>query len=84
MICEFKVKNYLSFKEEQGISFEATSDKTYEDIYCVNVKPNLRLLKLGVLYGANASGKTNLLNALEAMLVYIKIYQYIMLTKLGK
>ena len=64
MIQEFKVKNFLSFKDEQSISFEASSDKTFEDIYCVEVKPGLKLLKLGVLYGANASGKTNLLNAL--------------------
>ena len=42
------------------------------------------LPSFGAIVGKNASGKTNLLNALEAMLVYIKIYQYIMLTKLGK
>jgi uncharacterized protein len=65
MIHEFKVSNFLSFKEEQTLSFEATSDKTFEDIYCVRKKANLRLLKLGIVYGANASGKSNLLKALD-------------------
>ncbi len=67
MIHEFRVSNFLSFKEEQALSFEATSDKTYEDIYCVRKKANLRLLKLGIIYGANASGKSNLLKALDYM-----------------
>lgn len=65
MIHEFRVSNFLSFKEEQVLSFEATADKTFEDIYCVRKKPNLRLLKLGIIYGANASGKSNLLKALD-------------------
>lgn len=33
--------------------------------YCVEVKPGLKLLKMGVVYGANASGKSNLLQAVE-------------------
>lgn len=65
MIHEFRVSNFLSFKEEQMLSFEATSDKTFEDIYCVRKKANLRLLKLGMIYGANASGKSNLLKAID-------------------
>lgn len=65
MIHEFKIKNVLSFKEEQVLSFEATSDDTYESIYCAEVKPSFKLLKLAMIYGANASGKTNLLIALN-------------------
>lgn len=65
MIHEFRVGNFLSFKEEQALSFEAVGDKTFEDIYCVRKKANLRLLKMGIVYGANASGKSNLLKALD-------------------
>lgn len=65
MIHEVKIKNCLSFKDEQILSFEATSDKTHDDLYCVKIKPSLRLLKLGIIYGANASGKTNFLVALN-------------------
>ncbi|MCB9292557.1 MAG: ATP-binding protein [Lewinellaceae bacterium] len=65
MIHEFRVSNFLSFKEEQILSFEATSDKTFEGFFCVRKRANLRLLKLGMIYGANASGKSNLLKAID-------------------
>jgi len=65
MLLEFRVKNYRSYKNEQVLSFEASSDKTLEDYYCVTIKPNLRVLKVGIIYGANASGKTNILRALN-------------------
>lgn len=65
MIQEFKITNFLSFKDEVIYSFEATSDKKLEDYHIVNVAKGVRLLKLGIIYGANASGKTNLLNAFE-------------------
>lgn len=65
MISEFRVKNFLSFKEEQILSFEATSDQNNEDYYCIEIKEGVRLLKTAVIYGANASGKTNLLESLN-------------------
>ncbi|HPB05960.1 MAG TPA: ATP-binding protein, partial [Prolixibacteraceae bacterium] len=57
--------NFLSFKDEVTISFEATKDKKLEQYHVVEVAKGIRLLKLGIVYGANASGKTNLLNAFE-------------------
>lgn len=65
MILEFKIQNFLSFKEEAVYSFEATADKTLEDRYVVEVAPGVRILKLGIVYGANASGKSNLISAFE-------------------
>lgn len=67
MIQEFKVKNFMSFKEEQVLSFEATSDTTSLEYLTFEVKPNLRLLKMAIVYGANASGKSNLLLAIQNM-----------------
>jgi len=64
MILEFKVKNYLSVKEEQALSFEATSDNTLEEHFIVK-KGKKRLLKMAIVFGANASGKTNILKALD-------------------
>ena len=64
MILEFKVENYRSFKTEQILSFEATSDNNLEEYY-INRIGKHRLLKTAMLYGANASGKTNLLLALD-------------------
>lgn len=65
MILELKVKNFLSFKDEVTFSFEATKDKSYEDYQVVEVAPNIRILRLAVVYGANASGKSNLIETFE-------------------
>ncbi|HNU62498.1 MAG TPA: ATP-binding protein, partial [Methanofastidiosum sp.] len=46
-------------------NFEATNDKYLEETHIVEVAPNTRILKLGIIYGANASGKSNLINAFE-------------------
>ena len=63
MILEFKIQNFLSFKNEVVFNFEATSDKTLEDYYIAEMPDGTRILKLMMVYGANASGKSNLLNA---------------------
>lgn len=65
MVADFSVENYYSIRTRQTLSFIPSSDKYLSDVYSVEVKPNVRLLKLGVVYGANASGKTKVLNAFE-------------------
>ncbi|MCM1169645.1 MAG: ATP-binding protein [Bacteroides sp.] len=65
MIAEFNVENFLSIKSAQKISFEPTPDTTLSEQYTHEVKPGVRLLKIGIIYGANASGKTNILYALD-------------------
>ena len=65
MIQEFRLDNFFSFSNEEVLTFEASTDKEYESQYCVEVKSGLKLLKLGVIYGANASGKTNILKGLD-------------------
>ena len=66
MIVNFSVQNYLCIKNKVKLSFEATASKDLEEYY-VSKKLNgkLRLLKIGLIYGANASGKTTVLNALD-------------------
>ena len=65
MIAEFTIENFFSIKSPQKISFEPTSDMFMSDEYSYEVKEGVRLLKIGIVYGANASGKTNILNAIE-------------------
>lgn len=65
MIQELKVSNFLSFKEEVTFSFEATKDTLFEDYHVVEVAPDVRLLRFAMIYGANASGKSNLLQVIE-------------------
>ena len=74
MIADFSVENFYSIRTQQTLSFVPTSDKYLTDSYTVEVKPNVRLLKLGIIYGANASGKSKILNALEAFVRILLTY----------
>jgi len=65
MIQDIKIKNFLSFKDEVVLSFEATKDTTLEENYVVEVAPGVRLLRFAMVMGANASGKSNLLETVE-------------------
>lgn len=65
MILELKIQNFLSFKNEVSINFEATNDKTLEDYYVTTQNDGTRILKMAMIYGANASGKSNLISAFE-------------------
>lgn len=65
MIINFSVQNFGSIKEKQVLSFEADKSKHLEDSYLINTNSGIRLLKLALIYGANASGKTTVLLALE-------------------
>lgn len=62
MIKDFWVQNYFSIKEKQSLSFVAKSN---DDLLTVEIVPDVFLNKLGVLYGSNASGKTNMLYAIQ-------------------
>lgn len=64
MIIKFSVQNFGSIKDVQVLSFEADKLEHLEDYYIIPVN-GLRLLKLGLIYGANASGKTTILKAID-------------------
>lgn len=64
MIQEFKVKNYLSFRDEATFSFLATDDRSFGEDQVVTIGKT-RLLRFAIVYGANASGKSNLLTAFD-------------------
>ena len=65
MIQEFRVTNFGSIREEQAISFVPSKDTQMVESYTHEVRPGTRLLKIGILYGSNASGKTTVLEALD-------------------
>lgn len=65
MIQEIKIKNFLSFKDEVTFSFEATKDTFADEYQVVEVAPGVRLLRFAMVYGANASGKSNLLSVIS-------------------
>jgi len=65
MIVNFSVQNFGSIKDKQILSFEADKSTHLEDHYVIKANSGLRLLKLALIYGANASGKTTILKALD-------------------
>lgn len=71
MLLEFRVSNYRSFDEEQTFSFVASKDKTSLEDENVHQIGDHRILKAAALYGANASGKSNLIKALGAAASFI-------------
>ncbi len=64
MIQEIKIKNFCSFKDQTTLSFEASKDSFAEDSQVVVIN-NTRLLRYAIVYGYNASGKSNLLSAFD-------------------
>ena len=69
MLIQFSVENYLSIKKEIGLSMLASKDNEHEEALIED--RGKRYLKSSVIYGANASGKSNVLNAFWFMVNYV-------------
>jgi AAA15 family ATPase/GTPase len=69
MLVEFRVKNFRSLRDEQVLSLVASKDTSLANTNTVEsgLKAAPRLLSSAVVYGANASGKSNLIKALQYM-----------------
>ena len=68
MLIEFKIENFLSFKDITTLSMvAANSFKEHKDCNLIYTKNKITLLKSAVIYGNNASGKSNLLEAMGFM-----------------
>ena len=64
-LIEFTVGNFLSFKDKKTLSMEASNIREFPDN--VFETGNYKLLKSAAIYGANSSGKSNLIKALKFM-----------------
>ena len=71
MLVEFSVENYRSFKDKVTFSMLASEDTENEDTNIIPLPDGKRLLKSAVIYGANASGKSNLMLALDFMSYFV-------------
>jgi len=73
MLVDFTIKNYRSFKCES--LFSMVAEKKKEDIsnnlFNISEDSDISLLKTAVIYGANASGKSNLLLAFDTLKNFI-------------
>ena len=66
MLIGFRFQNFRSFLAEQSFSFSTSSDRTHESTHLIKtgMKAVPRISKAAIVFGPNASGKTNLLIAL--------------------
>lgn len=71
MIAEIKFKNMFSFRDETVLSFETDKSKDLESYHVVELAPDVKLLKLAVIYGANASGKSNIIKVCDFIRSFI-------------
>ena len=71
MIAVIKFKNMFSFRDETVLSFEADKSKDLESYHVVELAPDVKLLKLAVIYGANASGKSNIIKVCDFIRSFI-------------
>lgn len=71
MLVQFTVENFLSFRDEAVLSMLASKrrskDKSLDSNSTFETAHGLKLLKTAVIYGANASGKSNLFKAIRFM-----------------
>lgn len=70
MLLEFTVGNFLSFKDKKTFSLEAGSISEHKDNVVKEGK--YKVLRSAVIYGANSSGKSNFIKALDFMVETIK------------
>lgn len=74
-IISFKARNFKSYKDEVEISFRALNSEfrseNYHEVEISNGE-RIRLLNSAVIYGANASGKSNIIWAMFALFSYIR------------
>ena len=75
MVIQFTIGNFLSFKEQSTLSLVASALKEIqvpaEDIIFSVGNAGLSLMKSAVVYGANASGKSNFIKAFEFFKWYV-------------
>ena len=70
MLVQFNFKNYKSFKNEATLDMTATSIKEHP-YNLIETKSGSKYLKLAAIYGANASGKSNVIEAFSFMHYFI-------------
>ena len=76
MLLEFSVGNFLSFREKKTLNLVASGISDYKEKNTISSERYI-LLKSAVIYGANASGKSNIIRAMSTMrrIVMSSFYQ---------
>ena len=80
MLVNFRFKNFKSFYNENNLSLQATKDNELKEINTFNVNKTLfnkteqpELLKSAIIFGSNASGKSNVIKGITYMYNAIRL-----------
>lgn len=78
MLINFRFENCRSFFDEANLSMQATNDAEYREINTFFVEQGLpkgenELLKSAIIFGGNASGKSNILKAFSYMVNVVRL-----------
>lgn len=65
MLLQLVVENVLSFRDKVVLSLLAADGVPHDDVHCVRLPGLPPVLKCAAIYGANASGKSNLVKVFE-------------------
>lgn len=71
MLLRFSVENWMSFRDEATLDLVATREEQHANHLAPIAKYGLKLLPVAAIYGANASGKSNLVKALSFVQQFI-------------
>ena len=74
MLLEFRLRNYRSFAQEATLSLVASTDKSLQETNtaATGIRALKRSVRAAVVYGANASGKSNLLRGMLMMSAIVR------------
>lgn len=67
MLCQFTFKNFKSYKNETTLDMQAIGNQNFKDALLTSGADNKSFLPVAVIYGPNAGGKSNVLEALNCV-----------------
>jgi len=67
MLLEFRISNYKTFRRDTNFSMIASTQREYNESLIRSEKEPTRVLPVAVIFGANASGKSNLIKAIKLL-----------------
>lgn len=71
MLCQFSFENYKSFKDENMLDFYAEPITEHKESLIADKNYDEKILPIAVLYGPNGGGKSNVLEALYYLFLFV-------------
>lgn len=72
MLVQFTVKNFMSFKDEVTLDMTAINSYKEHEYNLIDLGKKEKYLRVASIYGANASGKSNLLEGVDVFRTLVR------------